>query len=127
MWRSWRKENDVLVPIKTDKVNTIKIVKLPYVIKTYFTLLFNCCSFIQEPAPAHILNIRCNCSTTTSSSCGKLCQCRRHGITCMTTCGQCHGQECTNSMSKDDVGDDTEDEHTSDEEYGNIFENLFDF
>lgn len=45
----------------------------------------------------------------------------------MTACGQCHGQECTNSMSKDDVGDDTEDEHTSDEEYGNIFENLFDF
>lgn len=84
---------------------------------------------IQEPAPEHILQIiRCNCSTTTKNPCGKLCQCRRHGIPCMTACGQCQGINCTNAINNgdDEMGDDSE-FSSSDEDNGNIFDRLLDF
>ncbi|XP_065666696.1 uncharacterized protein LOC136087548 [Hydra vulgaris] len=97
----WRRENDVLVPIKTYK----------------------------DPAPIHIPNIiRCNCGTNTKTPCGKQCQCRRHGINCMTACGQCQGLECTNSPKNNVNIDDCENEYESSEDGDeNNFKKMFDF
>ena len=83
--------------------------------------------FVQDSAPAHILNIiRCNCSMNKKNPCGKQCQCRRHGIKCMTVCRQCQGYEYTNAIENYDT-DSSEDDHESSEHCdGNIFEKLLD-
>ena len=66
----WRKNDNSLVPIMTDK----------------------------DPAPIDLLKfIRCNCKLTTKNPCSSnICTCRKHGLSCMTACGNCHGQNCTN-------------------------------
>ena len=49
----------------------------------------------KPPAPAALLQIvRCNCQTDCSS---RRCMCRRHGLECSPSCGQCKGTGCTNS------------------------------
>ena len=47
------------------------------------------------PAPDELLNIiRCNCKSNCDS---KRCSCRKHGIPCSMSCGQCRGTSCSNS------------------------------
>ena len=83
--------------------------------------------FVQDPAPAHILNIiRCNPSMNTKNPCRKQCQCRRHGIKCMTACRLCQGSECTNAMENYDTNSSEDDYESSEYFDGNIFEKLLD-
>ena len=51
------------------------------------------------PAPDRLLNfIRRNCTTASKKSCaGKMCNCRKNGLHCVSASGQCHGETCSNS------------------------------
>lgn len=67
----WKLENGILVPTKTH---------LP-------------------PAPEELLKIiRCNCKSNCES---KRCNCKRHGIVCSMSCGECRGTSCSNSIDGD--------------------------
>jgi hypothetical protein len=62
----WKAELDKLIPIQID----------------------------GEVAPGNVLKVvRCNCKSNCSSS---MCSCRKHGLKCVTACGQCHGYDCSN-------------------------------
>ena len=52
-----------------------------------------------EPAPAGLLKfIRCKCKLSTANPCGNnTCSCRKHGLKCVTACGDCRGENCKNS------------------------------
>ena len=52
----------------------------------------------QQIAPDNLLKIiRCNCKATSKSPCStKLCSYRKHGLSCMQSCGECHGETCEN-------------------------------
>ena len=55
-----------------------------------------------------------------------MCSCRRHGLTCMTACGPCHGNKClimTRVNNNEDSHDKINGEDTDMD--GNIFENLY--
>lgn len=70
----WRKnKNDHLVPITTD----------------------------MPIAPEALTKlIRCRCKKSTKNQCGtKTCTCRKHGMACVSSCGECHGVECNNIVS----------------------------
>ena len=61
-------------------------------------------------APYHVLNVVCckckgNCSSAS-------CSCRKHGLSCVTACSNCHGAECTNIPTDELklVDDDTDSE-----------------
>ncbi len=74
----WREDSGKLLPISTDK----------------------------EPAPKLLLEIiRCNCKTGCTSS---LCSCRKHGLVCSVSCGECRGV-CSNSCQ--DLSNDGSDEN----------------
>ena len=65
----WRKENDLLTPVK--------------------------CNMLA--APERLLNvIRCNCKTGCDT---KRCSCRKHGLKCTGCCGECKGTSCSNVQS----------------------------
>ncbi|XP_057305193.1 uncharacterized protein LOC130642126 [Hydractinia symbiolongicarpus] len=66
----WKIENSQMMPIKTDK----------------------------QVAPDSLLKIiKCNCKATSKSPCStNLCSCRKHGLSCMQSCGECHGETCEN-------------------------------
>ena len=66
----WCKKDNELVPIMTD----------------------------NDVAPENLLKvIRCNCKTTSRNQCGSnLCSCRKHGLKCVSTCGNCFGESCEN-------------------------------
>lgn len=51
------------------------------------------------PAPDCILNIvRCNCKVPGLNQCStNICSCRKHGLTCVAACGNCHSNGCANS------------------------------
>ena len=41
--------------------------------------------------------IRCNCKSTSKAPCStNLCSCKKHGMNCMSSCGDCHGESCGN-------------------------------
>ena len=46
-------------------------------------------------APEELLKIMCNCKTGCSSL---QCSCKKNGLICSSTCGECHGYSCENSM-----------------------------
>ncbi len=52
-----------------------------------------------EPAPEFIIKfIRCKCKLSARSPCSSnVCSCRKHGLKCVSACGDCHGQNCQNS------------------------------
>ena len=143
LW-GWKKEKDILVPIKSDKESVYKGIKINWtslllqlyalIEKIYhvstieFIYLFICSFvFVQDPAPAHTLNItRRNCSMNTKNPCRKQCRCKRHGIKCMTACGQCQGSKCTNKMENYDTDSSKDDYGSSEDCDGNIFEKLLD-
>ena len=51
-----------------------------------------------EIAPANLNNvIRCNCSTSSKNPCSsKICSCKKFGISCVASCGNCRGEDCCN-------------------------------
>ena len=67
-------------------------------------------------APDDILRfIRCNCSISKKSPCNtNVCSCKRHGLPCVSACGNCNGVECENSVQQEVSSD--EDSVQSDEE-----------
>ena len=69
----WRKEDNFLTPITTDK----------------------------PIAPEHLLKfIRCKCKKDTKNPCGSnRCSCKKYGLACVAACGDCRGQHCHNSSS----------------------------
>lgn len=74
-----------------------------------------------EPAPDNILKfIRCNCKLSKKNPCGtNVCTCRKHGLVCVSACGDCHGVDCENSGSLQDPSDAAVDD--DDDDYDNIF------
>ena len=49
----------------------------------------------NQPAPQRLLSIiRCNCKTNCDN---KRCTCKKHGLDCNLSCGECRGQNCSNS------------------------------
>ena len=66
-----------------------------------------------EPAPKEILRfIRCNCKMSTKYPCNtNVCTCKKHGLVCVSACGDCNGVDCENTdnrvyYSSDDNDDD---------------------
>lgn len=51
----------------------------------------------REVAPNSILKVvRCNCKAS-SNQCGtNRCSCRKNGLNCMSTCGECRGEDYEN-------------------------------
>ena len=66
----WKIEDSTLNPVKSDKA----------------------------VAPQTLLKIiRCNCKSTSKAPCStNLCSCKKHGMNCMSSCGDCHGESCGN-------------------------------
>ena len=66
----WKQKASMLTPIATDK----------------------------EMAPAALVKIiRCSCKLSGNNPCGtKISTCRKYGISCLSSCGQCRGTECNN-------------------------------
>ncbi|VDI53443.1 Hypothetical predicted protein [Mytilus galloprovincialis] len=53
----------------------------------------------RQPAPQRLLSIiRCNCKTNCDT---RRCTCRKHGLECNISCGECRGQSCMNSRHGD--------------------------
>ena len=52
-----------------------------------------------EPAPESLLKfVRCKCKLSTANPCGSnTCSCRKHGLKCVTACGDCRGESCRNA------------------------------
>ena len=49
----------------------------------------------NQPAPQRVLSIiRCNCRSNCDN---KRCTCKKHGLDCNLSCGECRGQNCSNS------------------------------
>ena len=51
------------------------------------------------PAPETLLKfVRCRCKLTSKNPCGSnTCTCRKNGLKCVTACGDCIGESCTNA------------------------------
>ncbi|CAG2195214.1 unnamed protein product [Mytilus edulis] len=53
----------------------------------------------RQPTPQRLLLIiRCNCKTNCDT---RRCTCRKHGLECNISCGECRGQSCMNSRHGD--------------------------
>ena len=54
----------------------------------------------KQIAPNDLLKvIRCNCKISSKNQCGSnVCTCWKHGLKCMSVCGDCHGEDCNNKM-----------------------------
>ena len=52
-----------------------------------------------EPALESLLKfVRCKCKLSTANPCGtNTCSCRKHGLKCVTACGDCRGESCRNA------------------------------
>ena len=51
----------------------------------------------NEVAPECVLQvIRCKCKSSKNQCGTKRCSCRKHGLSCVTTCSDCHGEDCEN-------------------------------
>ena len=53
-------------------------------------------------APESLLKvIRCNCKMSSKAPCAtNQCSCRKHGLSCLSSCGECHGEACENEKVK---------------------------
>lgn len=72
-------------------------------------------------APDNILRfIRCNCNSSKKNPCStNTCSCRKHGLPCVSACGDCNGVDCENCENEIDMDDDSDEE-----EDRNIFDVL---
>ena len=62
--------------------------------------------------------VRCKCKLTSKNPCSpNICSCRKNGLKCVTACGDCHGEGCSNS---EEIVLDTEEE-TGGTDAGNVF------
>jgi hypothetical protein len=74
-----------------------------------------------EPAPPELLKvIRCACKSSNPNQCGgNACTCKKHGLVCVSACGQCHGTDCLNTqppvLEEMECEIDAEDEDESEE------------
>lgn len=61
-----------------------------------------------DPAPENLLKfVRCKCKLSSPNPCGtNTCSCRKHGLKCVTACGDCRGESCRNAEGT--VLDDTD-------------------
>ena len=52
-----------------------------------------------EPMPESLLKfVQCNYKLSTANTCGSnTCSCHKHGLKCVTTCGDCRGESCRNA------------------------------
>ena len=81
----WKFEKGHLVPIKTDIAP-----------ESDFLLKF----------------ARCKCDTTSKNPCGTThCSCRKHGLKCVSACGDCREELCNNMVTEDYMFDDDDQEH----------------
>lgn len=66
----------------------------------------------MNAAPESLLKfVRCRCKLSAKNPCGSnLCSCRRHGLKCVTACGDCRGENCRNSKPIEPIldGEETE-------------------
>lgn len=78
-------------------------------------------------APEMLLKvIRCNCKSTSKAPCStNICSCKKHGMKCMPSCGDCYGEYCENAQKLDDDNDSDTDEDLESEDNRNIFKDLF--
>ena len=69
-------------------------------------------------APDNILCfIWCNCNISKKRPCStNTCSCKKHGLVCVSACGNCNEIDCENSENEVDIDD------FSDEEGKNIFD-----
>ena len=48
-------------------------------------------------APKSLLKVvRCTCKSSTNQCGSNRCSCRKNGLRCMSTCGECCGEDCQN-------------------------------
>ena len=51
----------------------------------------------NEVGPGCVLQVvRCKCKSLKNQRGTKRCSCRKHGLSCATTCSDCHGEGCEN-------------------------------
>ena len=52
-----------------------------------------------DTAPDSLLKfVRCKCKLSSTNPCStNVCSCHKNGIKCVTACGDCHGEGCSNS------------------------------
>ena len=88
-------------------------------------------SFIPTPttlevASSMLLNmIRCNCKLITKNPCSCFsCSCKKNGLSCVASCGNCHGYGCCN-VDKTKLLNDSDSELSSEDEEA-FGRNLFD-
>lgn len=64
------------------------------------------------PAPEELLKfMRCNCKLSSKNTCGTLsCSCKKHGLKCVKSCGDCHGESCNNQTFDICLESDNDDE-----------------
>ena len=65
-------------------------------------------------APATLTKvIRCNCNISLTNPCStKICSCKKFGISCVASCGNCHGEDCCNVQEATFLIDsESDDEH----------------
>ena len=70
-------------------------------------------------APDNILCfIRCNCNISKKRPCStNTCSCKKHGLVCVSACGNCNGidcENCENEVDMDDFSDEEEDRYIFD-------------
>ena len=76
------------------------------------------------PAPESLLKyVRCNCKTTSKNTCGTLaCTCRKSGLKCVASCGDCRGQYCKNNYEVAEVSREDDDNVDFDRNIFDIFD-----
>ena len=64
-----------------------------------------------SPAPDNISkSIRCNCNSSKKNPCtNNMCNCKRHGLICVSACGDCHGVDCENCQMEIGIETDEDD------------------
>ena len=66
-----------------------------------------------EPAPESLLKfVCCKCKLSTTNPCGSnTCSCHKHGLKCVTACGDCRGESCRNA--EETIYNNFDDDNTS--------------
>ena len=70
-------------------------------------------------APHNVLRlVRCNCNISKKRPCStNTCSCKKHGLVCVSACGNCNGidcENCGNEVDMDDFSDQEEDRNIFD-------------
>lgn len=72
----------------------------------------------KEPGPQDLMKmIRCNCK----ESCDKRCSCKKAGLNCSISCGECLGTYCTNAITETNVENEIDTDEFQDRHFLDIF------